>query len=140
MSEAKSYFYSVLGQIQPLQRARYSGGRFYDSQRHFKMLFSINLEMQHGKRELFNGPIEMDITFVMSIPNCHKKRRLEMLDSFHRFKPDLDNQIKMLLDCCNQSLVSDDCIISSIVARKIYGDSPRTDFTIIPLLGKYVKT
>lgn len=139
-NEAKSFNYSVSGKIEPLQRARFSGGRFYDSQRNFKMIFSINLQKQHGLNELFSGPIEMDVTFVMPIAKCHKSRQLDMIDSFHFFKPDLDNQLKMLLDCCNQSLFSDDCIVSSIIARKVYGEFPRTDFTITPLIGKYVKT
>lgn len=46
-------------------------------------------------------------------------------------KPDLDNYIKFYLDAGNGILWRDDCVITSITAKKRYGDQPRTVIDIM---------
>jgi Holliday junction resolvase RusA-like endonuclease len=45
-------------------------------------------------------------------------------------KPDLDNFLKAALDACNGIVFADDAHITEISAKKIYGVSPKTVFTI----------
>jgi Holliday junction resolvase RusA-like endonuclease len=48
-------------------------------------------------------------------------------------RPDLDNYIKFILDCCNGVLWKDDCMITKIVAKKQYSRHPHTEIVVIPI-------
>ena len=51
---------------------------------------------------------------------------------YHSFTPDLDNLVKMLLDCIqgNDRMIIDDSQVCRIQAEKIYDESPRTEVYI----------
>lgn len=70
-------------------------------------------------------PIWITLTFHMPIPkSMSKKARLSNVQ--HTVKPDLDNLIKFVKDCCNGIVWHDDSQVVGIKAVKEYMESPRT--------------
>jgi Holliday junction resolvase RusA-like endonuclease len=127
----------------PVARARaraFSIGnkvRHYDSQKkeferiveHMKFLI-VNEDFE---KILNSHSYELEIVFYMPIPTCTPKKMMYQM-SFesvpHVKKPDLDNLVKMYLDCANGILIHDDRKIYSIKAKKVYSTFPRTEMTI----------
>lgn len=81
-------------------------------------------------------PLKVSVAFFMAIPkSTSKKKRKEMLASLitHTKKPDLDNLVKFVFDCCNGILFDDDRQIVLLSAFKCYNISPSTVIDIMPL-------
>lgn len=53
-----------------------------------------------------------------------------LMTAYHQYKPDLSNLLKWIEDCATGIIYRDDCIIASICAKKLYAESPRTEFTV----------
>lgn len=106
-----------------LRRTRMSGTHCWDSQKQEKMIIGIALTQQLKSQPLFTGPLQIDITFHFPIKGrVSKEYREKKTGSPHMNKPDIDNLIKMYLDCAsNGILFRDDCLVASVNARKIYG-------------------
>ena len=124
--------YVIPGNPVPLARARFSKHKkVYDSQKSQKMFDGITLQGQH-QGEVLIGPLHLDIKFFMPIPSSASKRKREELGGqCHVSRPDTDNMIKYYLDIAVEAgLLIDDCLVSVITARKIYGKEPRTEFTL----------
>jgi len=82
---------------------------------------------------------DVKLTFFMPIPaSFSKKKKENCIDGkqHHTTKPDLDNLVKMYLDCSNSILFSDDKKIVSLSAKKLYSSVPRTIFEIYPIKCK----
>jgi Holliday junction resolvase RusA-like endonuclease len=124
--------YIIKGDPIALARGRYHNRKVYDSQKNEKLCLGITLLNQHKARPLYSGPLQLDVTFYMPIAKSKQKQRNSILDTYHVFTPDLSNMIKFIEDIANSILYDDDCLISKINAKKIYGD-PRTEFTITQL-------
>lgn len=76
-----------------------------------------------------HGPILVDITFKMPIPDYVKPEdRQKMLNGqiFHDTKPDIDNLVKFILDCMSKQIFDDDCQIPFLYTRKEYSLMPAT--------------
>lgn len=133
MKACKKIKYTLKGDPIPLARARISSAhkKMWDSQKEKKLICGITLRSQHQSRPLYQGPHLLKVTFFMPIPKT--KRHLELENSPHFFRADLDNLIKWICDIGTGVLYKDDCIIAAINAKKIYGDPPRTEFTLTPL-------
>lgn len=114
--------YIIEGQPIPLQRPRFYNGNVFDCQKREKLFVGVNLRHIHGNRPLFEGPLEVHLTFYMK----NQKK-----NGWHYGRPDLDNLIKFYLDAANGILYEDDKQIAKIVAEKIYDIDPRTEITII---------
>lgn len=97
--------------------------RFFDNQAKTKLVVGISLDLQHNKEPLFNGPIDIELYFYFKPPKTKKP-------TTHHVKPDVDNLVKFILDTIKDVLISDDKIICSIHAHKLYDQNPRTEFTI----------
>ena len=121
--------YVIKGEPVAWARAGINGKRFYDAQRHIKTAFGITIMSQHGSLPFYEGPIMLDISFVMPIP-----KRIKDPSSWEgmpmKSKPDLSNLIKLIEDTGSGILYKDDAIIYKIVAKRVYGVVPRTEFTI----------
>lgn len=118
-------------------RPRLSGKHFFDAQHLEKLNAGLLIRNQLGSTTPFeNVALYVDIVFVMPIPQCSQKRHDKLLNSYHTGHIDIDNMCKFLLDSCNNVLYKDDCLIAKLSAIKIYGDDPRTEFTIKEL-GEY---
>jgi len=115
--------YILPGSPVPLARVRFGNGRVWDSQKDLKLVNGIHISNQHDDEPFFVGPILLDVTFYMPIPQRRAKNRTFI---HHYIKPDLDNLIKFSMDICNLITYRDDCIVSVINARKLYDENPRT--------------
>jgi len=131
MKSSKTYI--IHGDPTPLARPRMGNSRVWDSQKHLKFGFGIQVSAQHGSLPLFVGPLHLDVIFYFDIKKVALSKRESLHEGYHIRVPDTDNCIKYLLDCCNTILYADDCIISQITAKKLYSDIPRTEFTIYEL-------
>ena len=129
----QQYTYTILGDPIALARARYTSNRIYDSQKQIKLVIGIQLANQHENKPLFSGPIHLDVVFHLPLP---KKHPTNLPGSYHYYRPDISNLLKFIEDVATGIIYSDDCIISEVFTRKIYGHSPRTEFTITKLPGR----
>lgn len=115
----------------PLARGRI-GGRYakkhvYDSQTNQKLITGISISSQHGDREPYQGALELNVTFFISIPAKNMKKL--NAHQYHMSPPDLTNLCKYIEDTCQDvGLFKNDCQIARIVAEKKYDFTPRTEF------------
>lgn len=125
--------YTLFFSPEPLSRPRvnFTTKSVYDSQRNLKSGLASLIASQHGKLPFFEGPLELDITFVFDYP-ANWSRAKKDSTKIHSIKPDLDNLVKMICDVCQDVLYKDDSRISKINAIKIYDDGKgtRTEFTL----------
>lgn len=129
-----SYFYVIKGNPIPLARARHGNRKTWDSQKQIKLITGLDLEEQHHGLPLLHGPLFLDICFYFSIPESYSLRKREKcIGTYHEFKPDLSNLIKFVEDIAMGIIYKDDCIISSVTAKKIYDEEPRTELFIMEL-------
>lgn len=122
--------YTIPGNPIPLARPRFGQNRVWDSQKGIKFSAGLFVSNQHGSSPLFHGPLSLDVTFYLPKPKSAPKSKTL---TYHIFRPDLDNLIKMIGDICNGIAYNDDAIISLIHAVKKYDSNPRTVFTLSEL-------
>jgi len=123
--------YLIKGEPIALARARFGGGRVYDSQKNLKVVTSITLQSQHDLDPFFEGPISLNLSFYLPIVSA-KKIRLNARP--HTQAPDLDNLIKYIADVASGIIYKDDRIIACIVARKYYSTNPRTEIIVSEII------
>lgn len=85
-------------------------------------------EVMVGRPPL-SGPVAVDITTVFPpVKSWSRKQRETALGgrALPAKKPDLDNQIKLVLDGVNGVFFADDAQVCRITANKIYGDEAKT--------------
>lgn len=79
---------------------------------------------------------DVSFVFTLGVANSLSKRRknakLKGLEPCN-IKPDLDNLIKFYLDCANGIFFEDDRLVVNLNAKKIYGEKPSTEMTILPI-------
>ena len=127
----KSIRFVIPGNPIALARPRFAHKHVFDSQRLEKLTAGLHIRHQFGSETPYeNVPLSMDIKFILPIPSCSKVRHDKYIDSFHTHRPDIDNLCKFVLDICNNLIYKDDCIIARLSSSKVYGDNPRTEFTI----------
>lgn len=137
MSEIKKK-YVILGDPIPLLRARFGKRTCWDSQKQQKLVDGMNIASQHEGR-LYEGPLHLDAAFYFAVPKARLNKKESVWGTPHIFKPDLSNLLKYIEDTVTGILFKDDCIIASITTQKIYGDTPRTEFTITELSNEVNK-
>jgi Holliday junction resolvase RusA-like endonuclease len=119
--------YVIPGDPVPLQRARVNphSKRPWDPQKRIKYQIAQLISAQDPLKILYEGPLELKITFYMRRPKSAKRSEI-----FHSNRPDISNLLKFIEDVAQGILYKDDCTISRVVMEKIYGSPPRTEFTI----------
>lgn len=115
----------------PWKRPGLNKYTFYDTQAHERHSYRLHLEQQHGDNPPFLKSVQVNITFIFQIPKSIPKRKKIVL--YHKTRPDIDNCVKLILDCFRPLIMKDDCLVSVIYAQKIYGADPRTEITITEL-------
>lgn len=78
-------------------------------------------------------PIKVEIYVYRKIPKSFSKKKTQKAlygEIFPTTKPDLDNQIKTILDALNGYAFDDDSQIVEIGARKVYSQQEYTDVYI----------
>lgn len=92
-----------------------------------------------GDAPPMNCPLEMSLLAVFDIPGSWsgKKRREALLGMISKTtRPDLENSLKGAQDAMQSIVYKDDSQI--VVYRncsKVYGDRPRLEITLIPIIG-----
>lgn len=126
-------YYTIEGVPISLKRPRFGLGHVYDSQKKEKFGVQIQLKSQHEFSSPFEGPLQLEVTFFMPMPQ--RLHRKYFAGSFppHHARPDLDNLLKWLLDNLNEVIIKDDSQIYAITARKVYSEISRTEFSITRL-------
>lgn len=128
----------------PVPWARPAGIKHrYDANKKHKDSIRLILKEQHGYNSpLFHGPLCMDVVFYLKIPvSWSSSKKMHSVGVYHTSRPDLDNLVKLVLDACsNDILFADDCLVSSLVVKKLYDDNPRTEITVSTLKGHYIET
>lgn len=122
--------YVIPGDPTPLARARLCPSGIYDPQKQAKLGWGLQLVNQHKNLGYFKGPIALDITFFMAIPDSRKSNFSKLVNTYHVYKPDISNMLKWVEDCAQGILYQDDCIISQVICKKLYSDEPRTELKI----------
>lgn len=113
----------------PWARARLAGKRHFNAQAQERFAFGICIKSQHNNEPLFAKPVSIDVTFFMPESANHAKKNKDGV-IYHSQTPDLDNLLKHILDSLKNVCVTDDSIISRIIAKKVYDKEPRTEFVI----------
>ena len=116
----------------PWKRAGVREKVFYDRQTHEKLAFGLYLNKEHGSEPKFVKPVHVEVVFYMPIPKSVSKRSRIL---WHRSVPDIDNLQKFVFDAINhtRTIWEDDRIVSSLVAKKVYDNNPRTHIIITEL-------
>lgn len=127
----------------PLLRARpsFAQRKVYDSQKNLKVVAMHHIQRQQGSDIILKDlPLHLEITLFMPIPaSTPQKHKLDMIDVYHKVRPDSSNLLKFVEDICNKAAYDDDCAIAKITLEKIYSDNPRTEFKLSVLPRKRVK-
>lgn len=123
--------YVVMGGPLALARPRMGKRCLFDNQKMQKLTYGIDIERQHGNRKMYGGKLLLLVRFFMEIKA--KRNTNKLLGTYHHFRPDLSNLIKFVEDAATGVIFNDDCIISAIIADKVWSDKPRTCFSIIEL-------
>lgn len=129
-NNATAFKYVVLGSPVPLARARHGNKKTWDSQKAIKYGWGLQLRSQHAGRPLYSTPLHLDICFYFEMPQSLKSKWDTIRGKPHHFKPDLSNLIKFVEDVATSIIYTDDSLIASTCARKVYDDTPRTELTI----------
>jgi Holliday junction resolvase RusA-like endonuclease len=80
---------------------------------------------------MFFDAIHLDVTFVFEVPqSCSKKKQELLINKPYIGKSDTDNLLKYVMDVAAGALYTNDNIVTSVSARKIYGLHAKTLFTV----------
>ena len=127
----------ILGKPLPQARPRVhlKGNKtfVYDPQCRNKKVIQYYMKQQLTDDKLLKEEnLAIDFIFYMPVPKwLSKKVKSEALKEnvYHGLRPDIDNLVKLYLDCLNETVIRDDSQVSRITAQKIYGN-PRTIINI----------
>lgn len=104
-------------------------GHHYDPQKKLKDGIKLLIKSQVKGMEPLTGSLTLKCTFRMSRPKSHygtgKNSGILKMSApyYHTIKPDLDNQLKFVMDCLNGIVWKDDCQVCVIKESvKIYAD------------------
>ncbi len=83
--------------------------------------------------QLLQGPITLWVRVLMPIPQCSQKKYREYLAGsiYHTKKPDLDNLVKQVKDCCKGVVWLDDKQVVDLIASKRYGENPSWQIRLV---------
>lgn len=85
----------------------------------------------HYKGEPMAGPIELNLTFYMPIPQSWSKVKQKRAEGqLHTSKPDRDNLEKGICDSLNKIVWKDDGQVCDGRTRKFYSSEPRVEIEI----------
>lgn len=116
-----------------LKRTRMTQNRCYDSQKSEKLSIYLAVKEQWNKLKLpiYMDPVHLDVIFIFPIPSSYSPAKKRMLKSSPRgIVCDIDNLQKMLLDSIQGLCFSNDNLVASVSAKKIYGNTPKTIFSL----------
>lgn len=108
----------------------------YDTQKQEKLATGLFLRKAMGKNKPLTGPIKFEATFFFQPPKKYKCERCFKL--YHITKPDADNCVKFLMDCCTDAKIwLDDSQVAEISVTKrynLFNTDPYTHLTISKII------
>ena len=104
------------------------GKRAYNPRYKEKKAFQSMISAQ-WEGDPLNCEIELQFLFYLPYPKSWSKKRKEREIPIR--KPDVSNCTKFCEDCLKGIAIVDDSIVTSIIAKKFYNETPRTIITII---------
>ncbi len=107
-----------------------NSNRSYDSYTRDKVSFGLYLEQQHNGEPFFRNPIHIDVIFYMPIPKPVKERKERASSYYHVTVPYIDNLWRFFVEAIKDILISDERVICSFSAKKVYDKEPRTELVI----------
>lgn len=119
--------------VEPVPKARprhTKTGRTYTPK---KTVDYENLIAKCWNMGMSDSTLKMELKFYMPIPKSMRKKDRELALSGKiapNKKPDIDNLIKSVLDALNEVAYFDDKQVTSLVAEKLYADTPRVEIKI----------
>lgn len=125
----EAYSFTIMGDPIAWARAGVTNGRFYDRQKHDKLLWGIAIEGQYERKDMLKGPLALAADFYFRIPKTYVKKKEQMINTPHMQDPDIDNCCKFLMDVCTGILFKDDNCISIINCRKLWAEESKIQFT-----------
>lgn len=85
-------------------------------------------------RPLFDMPVELRVIAVLLPPKTRTRAQRAMAwADFRGSRPDIDNYIKAVMDACICVVFTDDALVASVHAAKIYGLQPGIHVSVHPL-------
>jgi Holliday junction resolvase RusA-like endonuclease len=94
-----------------------------------KSFYQWQIKAQYNQQAPLCGPIKVTAAFYLPIPKGTSKiRRTQMLAGImhHIKRPDTSNFYYFLENCLKGIVFEDDSQVVEIIARKIYGETPKT--------------
>ena len=118
----------------PKLRPRFGSKKTYDVQKDTKRFYQAIITseikrkiIRRDKKEMAemykiakSSNFHLSIFFYMKIPRSAKEKMP------CNKKPDIDNLIKLILDCMSGLVFDDDRLVTSICAKKSYSKKPKT--------------
>jgi Holliday junction resolvase RusA-like endonuclease len=98
----------------------------------FKATVAMMAERSHPGPP-FDGPVSLQIVFVLDRPKCKIWKRREMPREPHSVKPDADNLTKAVMDALKGIAWRDDAQVAELQVRKVIAsgyEQPHTEIMI----------
>ena len=131
----KEYTIIITSPPQAQGRPRFSvrGGHaiVFDPHKDIKAYTKLLISQQFD--QVLECPLELVIKFFMKIPKSTSKKKHELMISDkikHVKRPDIDNLLKLYLDCSNGVIYRDDSQVYKISASKEYSKNPRVEMIV----------
>ena len=132
--------FSVPGRPVPWARSGQNGKRHFTPPKQsaaMKVVANAGFKALAG-RPLIRGPIQMRIVFAYQWPETmrikYRRKGLDMpTNEYMVGKPDADNLVKLVKDALKEVVWTDDCLVVSLHAWKVYSDQAETRVEIVQL-------
>ena len=128
--------FTIRGKPKALKRHRVArNGRMYDPS--YKDKKNMWLQIARFKPKTpFKGDIMLQVVFTIPYPKKYyrtgkfKHLLKDNIPEYVSSRPDIDNYLKLLLDCMNKGFYIDDSQVVRLQAEKVYGKKGKTEVII----------
>jgi len=87
-------------------------------------------------KELYSGPVQLDLTFYMPIPKGTPKMKTKQMINqviYPIKRPDIDNLSYIVVNAMKGLIYEDDSQVVDLNLHKRYGETPKTVVKVVPL-------
>jgi len=94
---------------------------------------ALELQRTHNHGLVFDGAVELDVTFYLARPKKFLTKKFAALDVPHLTRPDADKALRLVSDALTKIVWRDDAQVTDLHARKRYaaaGEFPRVEIVV----------